>query len=98
MTAEVSDEYTLANDGKPYTTLGYQNGANVRLPDSPALTDNQVQARDFQQQVAIPVGSETHAGEDVPLYAQGPGAEMFRGVMEQDEIGKALSEILARRD
>ena len=98
MTAEVSDEYTLADDGKPYTTLGYQNGANVRLPDSPALTDNQVQARDFQQQVAIPVGSETHAGEDVPLYAQGPGAEMFRGVMEQDEIGKALSEILARRD
>lgn len=98
MTGEPSNDYTLADDGKPYTTLGYQNGANVRLPDSPALTTEEVIARDFQQQVAIPLGSETHAGEDVPLYAQGPGADMFKGVMEQDEIGQALTEILAQRD
>ena len=30
--------------------------------------------------------SETHAGEDVALYAQGPGAENVRGVMEQNLI------------
>ena len=30
--------------------------------------------------------SETHAGEDVPAYARGPGAEGVRGVMDQHEL------------
>ena len=79
--------YIPAKDGKPYTTLGYHNGGgDVRTPETPALTDNQVQAKDYRQQVAVPMGSETHAGEDVPLYANGPGADAVRGVMEQNEI------------
>jgi len=81
-------------DGKPYTTLGYHNGPNVREADSPALTDNMVQARDFRQQTAVNLGSETHAGEDVALYATGPGAENVRGVMEQDEIGRLIMDEL----
>ncbi len=84
----------LAEDGKPYTTLGYHNGPNVRLPDSPALTDNMVQSPDYRQQTAVPLGSETHAGEDVPLYATGPGSDQVRGVMEQDEIGKLIERML----
>ncbi len=58
----------------------------MRLPDSPPLTDNMVQAPDFRQQVAVPLGSETHGGEDVPLYATGPGSDAVGGVMEQNEI------------
>lgn len=73
-------------DDKPYTTLGYHNGPNVRESDSPALTDNEVQAPDFRQQTAVNTRSETHAGEDVPLYATGPGSDKARGVMDQDEI------------
>jgi len=81
------DRYIKALDGKPYTTLGYHNGrGSLRTLDSPALTDNEVQDPNYQQQVAIPLGSETHAGEDVPLYAHGPGAQHVKGVMEQDEI------------
>ena len=34
----------------------------------------------------VPTGSETHGGEDVALYARGPGAERVRGVMEQNLI------------
>jgi alkaline phosphatase len=79
-------EPALARDGKPYTTLGYHNGPNVREADSPPLSDNMVQAQDFLQQTAVDMNSETHAGEDVPLYARGPGAQRVRGVMEQDEI------------
>jgi len=85
---------TLDKDGKPYTTLGYYNGPNVREVNSPALTDNMVQAPDFRQQTAVNLRSETHAGEDVPLYAQGPGANQVRGVMEQDEIGRLIVEAL----
>ncbi|MEO0588955.1 MAG: alkaline phosphatase [Pseudomonadota bacterium] len=79
-----TEEPTPAQDGKPYTTLGYSNGpgsiANMAERPVPALG---IGAR---QQSAIPLGSETHAGEDVALYAQGPGAERVRGVMEQNLI------------
>ena len=30
--------------------------------------------------------SETHAGDDVGIYAQGPWAHLFDGVMEQNLI------------
>lgn len=94
-TAQPNAEYDLAEDGKPYTTLGYQNGPNQRTADSDALTDNMVQAPDFRQQTAVPKGSETHAGEDVALYANGPGAHHFRGVMEQNEIGEIIDDIIS---
>lgn len=93
-TGQPSESYVEAEDGKPYTTLGYHNGPNVREADSPALTDNMVQARDFRQQTAVNLGSETHAGEDVALFATGPGSENVRGVMEQDEIGKLIAGVL----
>ena len=89
-------EYSLDEDGKPYTTLGYHNGPNVREADSEVLTDNMVQARDYRQQTAVRLGSETHAGEDVSLHAYGPGSERFSGVMEQDEIGQILGELLGQ--
>lgn len=84
----------LAKDGKPYTTLGYHNGPNVRDADSPALTSNTVQAEDFRQQTAVQMGSETHGGEDVALYADGPGAQRVRGVMNQDEIHSVITQAL----
>ena len=84
-TGKPSSEPTLAKDGKPYTTLGYQNGSNTR-DDDDDLSDNAVQGKDFQQQVAVPTGSETHAGEDVALFGYGPGADQVRGVIDQAEI------------
>ncbi|MBD2843010.1 alkaline phosphatase [Erythrobacter rubeus] len=77
-------EAATAEDGKPYTTLGYANGPGsiANLAERP-IPETGVQAR---QQAAIPTGSETHAGEDVALYATGPGAEGARGVIEQNVI------------
>jgi alkaline phosphatase len=80
------DEPTLAADKKPYTTLGYWNGPGAIEHDHEEgrpVPETGVNAR---QQAAIPLGSETHAGEDVALYAQGPGAERARGVIEQNKI------------
>ncbi len=87
-------DYAKADDGNPYTTLGYHNGPNIRKDDSPALTDNMVQAKDYRQQTAVNLAYETHAGEDVPLYATGPGAQNVRGVMEQDEIYNVMANAL----
>ncbi len=75
---------TLAADGKPYTTLGYGNGpgaiANLAQRPDP---ETGIKAR---QQSTIPTGAETHGGEDVALFAKGPGAERVRGVIEQNLI------------
>jgi len=93
-TGQIADDYAEAEDGKPYTTLGYHNGPNVREADSPALTDNMVQAKDFRQQTAVNLSSETHAGEDVALFATGPGAENVRGVMEQNKIYNVMADAM----
>jgi alkaline phosphatase len=81
----------LAADGQPYAVLGYQNGPGAvqQLPRPAPSTD--IRAR---QQSLIPTGdegsaagiNETHGGEDVALFAIGPGSENARGVMEQNRI------------
>lgn len=80
-------------DGLPYTTLGYANGPGAcRLENEDLVCERQdlsevdTEARDFRQPALVPTGSETHAGEDVAVFASGPGAEMVRGVIEQNEI------------
>ncbi len=78
------DEPMLAEDDVPYTTLGYANGPGSIVGQNPRrMPELGIQAR---QQSAIPLRSETHAGEDVALYAQGPGADKARGVIEQNLI------------
>ena len=79
-----SDEPVAALDGKPYTTLGYGNG-----PGAIAGKEERPEPEtgvDAQQQATVPLYSETHAGEDVALYAHGPGAQKARGVIEQNVI------------
>lgn len=79
-----TEEPTLAEDKQPYTTLGYANGpgavANQAQRPAPAFG---ISAR---QQSTVPLRSETHGGEDVALFAQGPGAQEVRGVIEQNLI------------
>lgn len=83
-----------ANDGKPYTTLGYANGSSACSSTEDGgldctradLSDVDTTATNFQQQTLVALGSETHGGEDVAIFASGPGAELVRGVMDQHEI------------
>jgi len=83
-TGKAATAPSKAADGLPYTTLGYHNGSNVR--SSVEQTDNMVQAKDYKQQSAVRRASETHAGEDVALFAKGPGADAVKGVIDQAEI------------
>jgi len=79
---ELAQRPILASDGKPYTTLGYANGPGAVQNERP-VPETGLAAR---QQAVVPLGSETHAGEDVALYAHGPGADRVRGVIEQNLI------------
>ena len=85
---DVDGEVTEAQDGKPYTTLSFANGpsAGKEPKERPDLTNGTTTAPDYLQQAMVPLESETHAGEDVPIYAVGPWAHLFQNTVPQNYI------------
>jgi len=79
-------ELTLDETGRPYTTLGYRNGSNVRPHEGEALDEATVLDPDYRQETAVALSSETHSGADVALYATGPRAHWFGGSIEQNTV------------
>ncbi|OWK12973.1 ALPI, partial [Cervus elaphus hippelaphus] len=45
----------------------------------------------YKQQAAVPLGSETHAGEDVAVFARGPWAHLMHGVQEQTFVAHVMA-------
>ncbi|MEL7487131.1 MAG: alkaline phosphatase [Pseudomonadota bacterium] len=90
----------LAGDGKPYTTLSYANGpGSVFVGDDwkegrPAPTAEEVADVNYRQQAIIPSPSETHGGQDVTIYADGPHAYLFDGVVEQNYVFHVIYEAM----
>lgn len=41
---------------------------------------------DYLQEVLVPMHDESHGGEDVGVWALGPGSDAFRGTMEQNVL------------
>jgi alkaline phosphatase len=92
----------LGRDGKPYTTLSFANGPGSICKSSQDggaceredLREVDTTAKGFLQPSLVPLGSETHAGEDVAVFAGGPGANLFSGVIEQNEIFHVMARSL----
>jgi alkaline phosphatase len=92
-------------NGVPYTVLGYHNGPGYRgalrvdprtdlfkglggvVPDGPTHPA-------YFQEAAVPLGSETHAGEDVAIYAIGPGSELVKGTVKNTHIFHVMKRAL----
>lgn len=92
----------MGADGKPYTTLAYANGQSACRPAGEGqpldctrqdLTGVDTGAPNFLTPSLVPMFSETHAGEDVAIFASGPGANLFSGVMEQNEIFHVMGRV-----
>lgn len=95
-------EPALAADGMPYTTLSYANGRGFRdfgeetnadtgyagtpLSGRSDVSDVDTTQTGYHQESLVPLASETHAGEDVPVYAMGPGAYLVSGTLEQNVL------------
>lgn len=84
--AKANGEILKATDGLPYTTVAYTNGPGAVQGERQDLSNVDVEDMDYVQQATIPLWSETHSGEDVLLYAQGPFAHLFQGNVEQSYI------------
>lgn len=66
----------------PHAPVSF-SGITIGRPDITAIdTTDPI----YLQEATVPLSSETHAGEDVAIYAGGPGAHLFHGVQEQHVI------------
>ncbi len=95
----------LGRDGRPYTTLGYANGpGSVFAPAAPGqappattrpdLTGADTHAMDFRQPALTPLEYETHGGEDVAIYAWGPGDDAIAGTLEENAVFHVMARAL----
>ncbi|XP_071446779.1 alkaline phosphatase, tissue-nonspecific isozyme-like [Hetaerina americana] len=75
-------------DGMPYTTLLYGNGPGFGREN---LSGVDTGAKNAVQQSAVPRQWATHGGEDVPVYAKGPGSSLFRGSLDQTFLPHAMA-------
>jgi len=87
---------SLGSDNLPYTALLYGTGPGYQNPRED-LTAVDTTAATYRQQAAVPLGSDTHSGEDVAVYAGGPGAYLFHGVQEESYLFHAIQAAMQLR-
>ena len=74
----------------PHSGTGFKPIQNGR----PDLRQVDTTNPNFLQEAIYPLLSETHGGEDVAIYADGAGAQLIHGVMEQNWIFHVMMEAL----
>ncbi|MGQ8364726.1 alkaline phosphatase [Glaciecola sp. 1036] len=105
-----SEEPATAADGLAYTTLGYTNGlgmmdlgdetdADASYAFAPNtgrkdITQIDTTTSGYHQEALVPLGSETHSGEDISLHAMGPGAQLAQGNIEQNMVFHLIDQAL----
>jgi len=61
----------------------------------PDLSDIDTEDPDYMQEATVPMKSESHGGEDVAVFARGPGAEAIHGEIEQNVIFHVIAQSVA---
>jgi alkaline phosphatase len=93
------------SNGVPYTTLLYGNGPGYRgsarvdprtdtFPGRAGVVPTGPEHPEYFQESAVPMGSETHAAEEVAIYAIGPGSELVRGTVKNTHIYRVMAKAL----
>jgi alkaline phosphatase len=80
-------EYNPATEG---TVAATYTGSTLR----PDLSNVDTTAANYMQEATVPMGSETHAGEDVGIWSTGPRSQLFRGTHEQNYIYHVMANAL----
>jgi alkaline phosphatase len=85
--------YAGASDQQPEGPKHFPHRTDQVKPATrgrPDLSEVDTTSPAYLQESAVPFSSETHGGEDVVIYAGGPGAALFRGVQEQSYVYHAI--------
>ena len=93
--------YTGASDQQPAGAKRFPHFATKVERGTAARPDlGGIDTQDpfFLQESTVPTKGETHGGEDVAIYAGGPGSALFHGVQEQSYIYYAIRAALAWRE
>ena len=64
----------------------YANDYQPAKDGRPDLTNVGTEAPDFLQEALVPLRNESHGGDDVGIWASGPGSSAVRGSVEQNSI------------
>lgn len=80
--------YTGASNAQPAGPKKYPHEPSSSEPASgrPDLTHVDTEAPSYMQEALVPTKSESHGGEDVGIWATGPGSAAFRGTLEENVI------------
>lgn len=94
------DDPALALDGRATPILMYATGPGAPEAGEPRAipTPANIDDPDRLTYAAVPLASAAHTGEDVAVYARGPGAERFRGLMDQPGVNAAMRRALGLKD
>lgn len=72
----------------PHDPTGYQRAEQGR----PNLEHVDTEAEDYEQESMIPLGAETHGGDDVAVFARGPGSAAVHGSMEENALFHVIAQ------
>lgn len=89
--------YTGPSENQPEGPKRYYHGGTGYsgiTRGRPDLTAVNTSDPDYMQEATVPLTAESHGGEDVAIYAVGPGAHLFHGVQEQNVIFHVMVEAL----
>ncbi|MGQ0620277.1 MAG: alkaline phosphatase [Panacagrimonas sp.] len=86
--------YAGASDAQPEGPKHFPHSPRSAMASTgrPDLSQVDTTQPDYLQESISPRDSETHGGEDVPVYACGPGSGAVRGVIEQNVIFHLLAQ------
>src|SRR5690606_9906189 len=80
-------EPAAGRQGRPHPAPVDATGAGYVGDDRrPDLSGVDTTGPDYLQEATVPMGSETHGGDDVGIWAIGPGSHAIRGSVEQNAI------------
>ena len=64
----------------------HASGVQIPKKGRPDLTKVDTQDPDYLQEALAPTSAESHGGDDVGIWARGPGSDAVRGSVEQNTI------------
>jgi alkaline phosphatase len=89
-----SKSFNAANGASASGSEGHNPTTFTAATGRPLLDSAKVENSNYLQEAIIPLNAETHAAEDVAIFASGPKAHLFHGIVEQNVIYHVMAEAL----